>query len=282
MLMNGKTCLITGATSGIGRETALQLAQLGAQVVVSGRSEQKAKEVVEQINGTGAVFPAEYLVADLADQSQVRDLVAQFKDRHDRLDVLINNAGGIFRDFQQTNDGHEMTWSVNHLAPFALTMGLLDRLEAAAPSRVINVTSGLHARKGTTIDEPAFDEPYRPFSAYSRSKLASVLFTYALARRLEGTGVSVNCLHPGVVATGFGHNNGGLFSLFMTLARPFLRTVDTGAQTSVFLASSSEVDGVTGKFFVDCDAVPSSPSSYDIGLQERLWDMSLADIDPAI
>jgi len=277
-VMHGKICLVTGGTSGIGKETARQLAQQGAHVVIVGRSEEKAKKTVEWIKEQTRSEQIEFLIADLSSQREVRTLAKTFKRSFDRLDVLINNAGGIFSVRELTADGFERTWALNHLAYFTLTIELLDILKSSPPSRIINVSSGLHAKGKIDLDDLQFENGYEMMAAYCRSKLANVLFTYALARRLDGTSVTSNCLHPGVIATRFGHNNKGPFKWMMIAVRPFLLSAAKGAATSVYLATSPDINSVTGKFFVNCHAKDSSKQSYDLTLQDRLWEASMEEI----
>ncbi len=285
--MRGRVCLVTGATSGIGRATAAGLARRGATVVLGAREAGRGRRVLEEIRGETGNEALELLVGDLSRLADVRGMAAEFKERHDRLHVLVNNAGTIFPARRRTEEGLETTFVVNHLAPFLLTNLLLDRLVAGAPARVVNVVSATH-RLGRI--DPASLPPrgekgglLADWRAYNRSKLATVLFTCELARRLEGTGVTVNCLHPGLVATNAGGEGrgllwgtvnryrGGLVRLFLKLPRTFLLTPKEGARTSLFLACSPEVEGVTGRYFVGCVEARSSRTSYDRGLAERLW-----------
>lgn len=273
--MHEKTCLVTGATQGVGKETALQLARKGAQVVIVGRSKTRTAATVEWIKKETGNDHVEFLVADLSSQQEVRALAGEFMQTHNRLDILINNAGGIFSARQHTVDGFELTWALNHLAYFTLTLELLELLKDSSPSRIINVSSGLHAKGEIDFDDLQFENGYKAMTAYRRSKLANILFTYTLARRLAGTGVTANCLTPGVTATGFGHNNKGLFKIAMTMARPFMKSASKGAETSVYLATSQALNNVSGKYFEDCRPAASSDLSHDTQLQDRLWNVSL-------
>jgi retinol dehydrogenase 12 len=273
--MQGKICLVTGATLGIGKETALGLARQGAQVVIVGRDEARSRETAEGIARAAGVPPVDYFVADLSSQAEVRRLAAAFKGKYPKLDVLVNNAGAVFTQREISVDGYERTWALNHLAEFLLTQLLLDNLEASAPARIVNVSSAAHTSGKIDFDNLRGEKKYSGLAAYSQSKLANVLFTYALARRLAGKGVTANCLHPGVVATGFGHNTPGLVKTLLSLARPFLITPEKGAATSIYLASSPEVANVTGKYFAKCKPVASSKLSEDVALQEKLWEVSV-------
>jgi NAD(P)-dependent dehydrogenase (short-subunit alcohol dehydrogenase family) len=273
--MQGKVCLVTGATAGIGRATAMGLARQGALVVITGRDTARTQETLDAIRKETGNRQVESLLADFSSQAEVRRLATEFRARHDRLDVLLNNAGAVFMERGVTVDGFERTWAVNHLASFLLTLELLDLLKASAPARVVNVSSAMHT--GRTLDpDKVQEEKIYGISGYGQSKLANVLFTYALARRLKGTGVTANCLHPGVVSTRLMKPKGNLAAkVVMSLMQPFLTTPEKGAATSLYLASSPDVEGVTGKYFIKCKAVPSSPVSYDEALQERLWNLSL-------
>lgn len=273
--IQGKICLVTGATAGIGRATALGLARQGALVVITGRDAARTQETLDAIQKETGNRQVESLLADFSSQAEVRRLAAEFRARHDRLDVLVNNAGAVFMKRETTVDGFERTWAVNHLASFLLTLELLDLLKGSAPARIVNVSSAMHT--GRTLDPDKIqEEKIYGISGYGQSKLANVLFTYALARRLKGTSVTANCLHPGVVSTSLMKPKGSLAAkVVMGLMQPFLTTPEKGAATSIYLASSPEVEGVSGKYFVKCKAVPSSPVSYDEALQERLWELSL-------
>jgi NAD(P)-dependent dehydrogenase (short-subunit alcohol dehydrogenase family) len=274
--MKGKICMVTGATAGIGRATAQSLAQQEATVVVVGRNAEKAAQTVAHIQRETGNREVQWLLADLSDQAQVRRLAQEFKERFPRLDVLINNAGAFFLTRQLSADGIEMTLAVNHLSPFLLTHLLLDTLQASAPARVINVASASHRGARIDFEDLQGERKYRGMRAYGQAKLALVLFTYELARRLEGTGITVNALHPGFVATNIGQNNGCLFKLISPLMKLIARRPEEGAQTSIYLATSPEVAGDTGKYFVDNKAVPSDPASYDEAVAKRLWEISAA------
>ena len=275
MDQKGKICLITGATLGIGRATALGLARRGARLVIAGRDPGRTRETAEWLRRETGNSSVESLVADLSSQAEVRRLAHEFKRRYERLDVLINNAGGVFRERRVSVDGFEHTWALNHLAFFTLTLELLEVLKASAPARIVNVASDAHRGGHIDFDDLQSEKKaYRPMQVYCQSKLANVLFTYALARRLEGAGVTVNALHPGVVASGFGHNDGGWVKWGLTLARPFLISPEKGAETSLYLATSPEVDGISGRYFSRSREKRSSAESYDSSVQKRLWEVS--------
>jgi NAD(P)-dependent dehydrogenase (short-subunit alcohol dehydrogenase family) len=270
----GKTILVTGATNGIGLVTARELARMGAQVTIVGRNAGKCATVAQAINAaTGN--PVEFIAADLSTLAGIMQAAADFKQRHTHLDVLVNNAGAMFTKRALTADGYEMTFALNHLNYFLLTILLLDILKASAPARIVNVSSGAHMRASLDFDNLQGEKHFNGMQAYGQSKLANVLFTYELARHLEETGVTVNALHPGFIATGFARNNGVIYKFGMGLIGLFIRKPEQGAQTSIYLASSPDVQGVTGKYFVDCKPVQSSPLSYDKSLAEKLWQVSL-------
>ncbi|MBF6593324.1 MAG: SDR family oxidoreductase [Thermaceae bacterium] len=275
--MNGKTVLITGATNGIGKATATELAGLGATVVITGRDRARGHAVLEEIRSKTGNSKLDLLVADLSSQAEVRRLAAEFKAKYPRLNVLINNAGGFF-DTRQTNvDGLEYTFAFNHLAYFLLTNLLLDTLKVSAPSRIVNVSSAAQSSGRLNFDDLQAEKRYSGMAAYNNSKLANVLFTYELARRLQGSGVTVNALHPGVVNTGFGDNSqNALIRGLLWLFKRFSLSPERGAETSVYLASSPQVEGVTGKYFDNKQAKSSNPLSYNEAEQKRLWDISAA------
>ena len=272
--MNGKTCVITGATSGIGRAAALELARRGARVVVVARDAGRGRETVSEIERSTGTGRASLLVADLASQSEVRRLASEVRRAAPRLDVLVNNAGAIHMERRVSPDGHETTFAVNHLAAFLLTNLLLPHLRASAPARVVNVASAAHLGGHIDFDDLMGEKGYGGWKAYAQSKLANVLFTQELARRLGADGVSANSLHPGVVATGFGKNRNGLLSLGVRIAAPFFLSARKGAETVVHLASSPQVEGVTGKYFAKCRPAASSGESRDPEVARRLWEAS--------
>ncbi|MDQ3250549.1 MAG: SDR family oxidoreductase [Chloroflexota bacterium] len=273
--MQDTICLVTGATAGIGEVTALELARLGATVVLVGRNAQKAAAIVEQIKQQTGNPQVEFMLADLSLQKDVRRLAAQFQQKYDRLHVLVNNAGAIYISRQVTAEGFEMTWALNHLAYFLLTNLLLDVMKASAPARIINVASDVHTTGKITFDDLQGEKKFGGFGSYKQSKLANVLFTYELARRLEGTGVTVNALHPGVVASSFGTNNGWIGRNVVRKAMNlFSISNEEGARPTLYLATSPAVEGVTGQYFDKEKAVASSKASYDTATAARLWQVS--------
>ncbi len=274
--MKDKVCLVTGATAGLGQATARQLARQGATVIVVGRSREKSEATVNEIKQQTGNPNVEYLLADLSVQKDIRQLAQAFKRKYPRLHVLVNNAGAIFLRRRESADGIEMTFALNHLSYFLLTNLLLDTLSAGAPARIINVSSRAHARAaGLNFDDLQNKRGYG-YNVYGQSKLMNVLFTYELARRLEGTRITVNALHPGFVASRFATNNGVLTRLARPVLDLFAIGVEEGAQTMVYLATSPEVEGMTGKYFYRQQAIPSSPASYDEAAARRLWEVSAA------
>ena len=272
--MRGKTCVVTGASSGIGLETAVALAQAGARVAVVCRTAEKGEHTVREIKRRSQSPDVVLFVADLASQRAVRALAAQLASALPRLDVLVNNAGVILRERVLTEDGIETTFAVNHLAYFLLVRLLEPALVASAPARVVNVASRGHNSGTLPFDDLMGAQGYDGWKAYAQSKLANVVFTYELARRLEGTGVTANCLHPGVVGTNFGSAGPSRIRFGIRLARPFLLSPAKGAATSIYLASSPEVEGISGKYFADRRERRSSDESYDPAVAARLWKVS--------
>ncbi len=272
--MSGKVCLVTGATSGIGRVTARELARMDATVVAVGRNRQKGEETVAEIKRRSANDKVEFLQADLSSQESIRDLARTFTDKYDQLQVLVSNAGGVFSKRETTVDGLEMTFALDHLAYFLLTTLLLPVLERSAPARIINVSSGAQGTGKIDFDDLQGAKRYSGWRAYSQAKLANVLFTYELACRLQGTGVTANCLHPGFVATGFAQNNSGALQALIKAGQVFAISPEKGAETSVFLASSPLVEGVSGKYFANKKEKKSAKQSYDESAARRLWDVS--------
>jgi retinol dehydrogenase-14 len=272
--MGEKVCLITGATSGIGKATAMGLANMGASVVMVGRDRGRGEAAMAEIKEMSGNASVDLMLADVSSQEEIRRLADEFKEAYPRLDVLINNAG-VFRSKRITTaDGIEMTFAVNHLAYFLLTNLLLDVLKASAPSRIVNVSSGDHSNATIDFDDLQGEKGYKGAKAYSQSKLATVLFTYELARRLEGTGITANCLHPGVVGTNLGSGVSGVFGFMVRALTPLMLSPEKGAETSIYLASSPEVESLSGRYFVKKAEARSSDVSYDERLARRLWEVS--------
>ena len=273
--MQGKICMVTGANSGIGKATALALAQMGATVVMVCRDRVRGEEAKSEITTQSRNNAVDLLQADLSSQQSIRQLVENFQHHYTHLHVLINNAGAAFPGRRETVDGLEMTFAVNYLAPFLLTNLLLDVLKASAPARIVNVSSAVQASGYIQMDDLQAEKLYRPMRTYPQSKLAVVLFTYELARRLQETGVTANCLHPGFVATNFGQSDvGPAVRLLVKLIGSFGASLQEGAKTSIYLASSPEVEGVTGTYFVKSIPKRSAAISYDESLQRQLWEQS--------
>jgi NAD(P)-dependent dehydrogenase (short-subunit alcohol dehydrogenase family) len=277
--MSGKVCVVTGANSGIGLETARALAGLGATVVLTTRGRAKGEAALAEIRRTHPEARLELLELDLASLAAVRAAAAELAARHARLDVLVNNAGLFLTERRLTSDGIEMTFGVNHLGPFLFTTLLLERIRAAAPARIVNVASDEHYRARAGLDLADLEGRGRRYSgvdAYARSKLANVLFTRELARRLPAKEVTANALHPGAVRTGIGQDGDarGLLRVLLAVARPFLLSPEQGAATSIHLASSPAIEGVTGRYFARCrEKAPSRPAADD-GAARRLWEES--------
>mgnify|MGYP003344389874 FL=1 len=278
--LSGKTIVITGGNSGIGKAAAVDLARAGARVVITARSAERGAAAVADIAKAAGSTDVDLSVFDLADLSSVRAGAADLLERCPRIDVLVNNAGLVLSDRQVTVDGHEATFQINHLGPFLLTELLADRMVASAPSRIVNVASTAHrfARRGMVFDDLMAERSYSSMEVYGRTKLANILFTRVLARRLAGTGVTVNCLHPGSVATGYGRDGDttGLFALGIKLYAPLSLTPEKGARTTVYLASSPDVADVTGEYFARCKARTPSAHARDDEAAERLWAISEA------
>jgi len=270
----GKVCLVTGATGGIGLITAQTLAGRGAEVVLVSRSAAKCEQVVAQIKTQTPEAQVSYLAGDLSHMAEVRGVAERFLAQHQRLDVLVNNAGAVFTTRKESADGYEMTMALNHLNYFHLTTLLLDRLLASAPARIVNVSSDAHRMGRIDFDDLMSKRKYSAFGVYSMSKLANVLFTYELARRLEGSGVTANALHPGFVASNFGRSNGGVWNMIMPVVQLFAISPQRGAETSLYLAASPAVEGVSGQYFDKQRPVKSAPASYDVAVQRRLWEVS--------
>jgi len=269
--MHNKTILVTGANAGIGKETALGLAKLGATVVMLCRDQPRGESAQQDIKQQSRNDRVELMLCDLASQNSIRKFAEEFKSRYQRLDVLVNNAGVVLRKRSLTEDGLESTFAINHLGYFLLTSLLLDLLKKSGPSRVVNVSSAAHHYAKLTVNSWPTASNYSAFGAYANSKLANVLFTYELARRLEGTGVTVNCLHPGGVSTNLFR---GLPKFLQAAIKLVASSPEKGAKTSIYLASSPEVEGITGKYFARCRQQESSAASHNIGAAKSLWTLS--------
>jgi retinol dehydrogenase 14 len=282
--MAGRTVLVTGGTGGIGRATAVGLAGLGAHVAVTGRDRTRAEDAASEIHAAGGK-KADVFVADLSSQSQVRQLAEKVLMGLPRLDVLVNNVGGYWHTRHVTADGLEHTFALNHLAPFLLTNLLLDRLtQDGTPARVVNVASNAEALGRIDFDDLQGERNFSGARAYNQSKLANVLFTYELARRLQATSVTANAVHPGMVSTAFGAEDpAGVQRLLVPLMRPFMRSPGAGAATSIHVASAPDLEKVTGLYFANSRPRRSSEHAYDLPAAARLWRVSaeLVGLDPS-
>jgi NAD(P)-dependent dehydrogenase (short-subunit alcohol dehydrogenase family) len=273
--MNGKVVMITGANSGIGKETAIELAKMGAIIVMVCRSRERGERALVEIKEKANSEKIELFIADLADQSSIRGMVERFKRKHDKLHVLINNAGVMLSKRTSSPEGYETTFATNHLGHFLLTNLVLDMLKVSAPARIVNVSSSVHKFAKLNFDDIDSEHKYRGYRTYANSKLFNILFSYDLARRLEGTGVTVNVLHPGVIRTNLGKNNNNkLIKLMSLIFRLFMKSPEKGARTTVYLASSPEVENISGEYFVNSKPKKSSKISYEQTLQNELWEIS--------
>jgi NAD(P)-dependent dehydrogenase (short-subunit alcohol dehydrogenase family) len=269
-IMEGKTCMITGANVGIGKQTALNLAKMGARVVMVCRDPEKGENAMAEIQSRSENSQIELMLANLSSMAAIRVLAKEFKNTHEKLDVLINNAGVVPWKRSLTVDGMELTFAVNHLAPFLLTNLLLDTIKASTPARIINLTSGLHTGASIDFDDLQSEKKFGGFHSYKEAKLANVLFTFELARRLEGTGVTVNTVHPGVIKTALGRHS----PWYLRIGTVFFKDPEVGAETPTYLASSPEVETVTGKYFKNKEQIQSCDEAYDEAIAKRLWDVS--------
>jgi NAD(P)-dependent dehydrogenase (short-subunit alcohol dehydrogenase family) len=275
--MQGKVCVVTGATSGIGQIAATELARSGAHVVIVGRSAAKCADTQTQIRAARPDAPVDTLVADLSSLAETRRLAEEIRQRYPRLDVLLNNAGAMFWKRSESVDGIERTFALNHLSYFVLTNLLLPVLSQSLPARIVNVASDAHKGVSINFDDIQFKQKYSGWKAYQQSKLANILFTYELARRIEGTRVTANTLHPGFVSTNFLQvfNDAPAGWLIRKLAPLVALSPEQGARTSIYLASSPDVEGISGQYFVKEKPATSSPQSRDQAAAERLWRLSV-------
>ena len=274
--MKGKTVVITGGTSGIGEIAAEQLAQMGARIVLIARDKSRGEATLARLRERAPGLTHTVHCADLARIPEMKRVAAQIAESEPRIDVLINNAGAMFGSRQITGDGLEYTFALNHMAYFVVTEGLRERLQASAPARIINTSSAAHRGARLDFDDLQLVKDFSAMKAYSRSKLCNILFTRELARRLHGTGVTANCLHPGFVATRFGDQSGGLISQFIGLAKLFAISPEKGAETLVYLASSPDVAETTGAYFYKCRPITPSQAALDDRAAMLLWERSEA------
>ena len=272
--IDGKVALVTGATNGIGRVTARELARMGARVLLVARDRARGESTAAEIREASGGRAPDVLLADLSSRAEVRRLAREVRGRTPRLDLLVNNAGAIFAERELSADGLEMTFALNHLAYFLLTLELLPLLERGLASRIVNVSSVAHRRGSIDFDDLQGERGYSMWRAYQQSKLANVLFTRELARRLAGRGVTTNALHPGAVASGFGRNGRGFFSRLVVLGAPFLASPEKGARTTLHVATAPELKGVTGRYFSGCRERTPSRAARDDDAALRLWQIS--------
>jgi NAD(P)-dependent dehydrogenase (short-subunit alcohol dehydrogenase family) len=274
--MTGKQCLVTGASRGIGFYTALGLAQKGADVVIVGHNRERGNQAVARIREVAPGTSVDFMLADLSVRGEIIDLADRFKERYDRLDVLVNNVGGFFLNRQENANGVEMTFALNHLSYFRVTNSLLEILQDSAPARIVNVASESHRGAELDFDNLELEHDYSGFKAYGRSKLANLLFTYELSRRISGSRVTANALHPGFVSTHLAKQNPLIRPFLNVIHWLFARSPEQGAQTSIFLATDPSVQEVTGKYYIDREPRRSSDASYDEEAAARLWEISAA------
>jgi len=281
--MSDKVCLVTGGNSGIGKSVAFGLAKMGATVVVVSRNKEKGQTAITDIMEKSGNKNVELMQADMSSQDSIHQLADEFKARHEKLHLLINNAGVYLTKRTESEDGLESTFAINHLGPFLLTSLLLDILKASSPSRIVNVTSDAHKGANIHFDDLQGEKRFSGWQAYGQSKLAMILFTHELAKRLEGTGVTVNSAHPGVVRTNFAKNNGGLVMLGFRFLGIFFISPESSAKRILYVATSPDLEGVTGKYFTKMHETRSSPESYDDDSARRLWLVSeqLAKLSPS-
>ncbi|MCB9233701.1 MAG: SDR family oxidoreductase [Bacteroidia bacterium] len=272
--MKEKIILITGATNGIGKAAATEFARQGATVILTARNQQKGQEVVAEIQAKTGSAKVSLMEVDLASGESIRQMTTAFKEKYDHLNVLVNNAGGFFNERLTTPEGHEYTFGLNHLGYFQVTTQLLDLLKSTPGARIVNVASEAQRQGRIDFGNLMLKGGYSGFRAYCNSKLANIVFTNELSRRLEGTGVTANSLHPGVVKTGFGLNNSGFLNFLVKLAQPFMLTPEQGAETMIWLATSPQVEGVSGKYWAKKKELKAVPQAYDPEVGKRLWEES--------
>jgi NAD(P)-dependent dehydrogenase (short-subunit alcohol dehydrogenase family) len=275
-IMKNKIVLVTGANSGLGKMAAIGLAKMGATVVMVCRNRERGEAARQDIIAASGSSSVDLLLADLSSQHAVRQLAQAFKATYQRLDVLVNNAGGVFMSRSMSVDGIEYSLAFNHLAPFLLTHLLLDVLKASTPARIVNVTTRLFANSAVNFDDIHFEKrPYNGFHSYTETKLGNILFTYELAKKLEGTGVSVNCVHPGIFKSNFGSEGmPRVMRVMSAIMRPFMPSAEKAAERVLYVATAPELDGMSGKYYGDKKELTSPKQSYDGAAQERLWRVS--------
>ena len=280
--MNGRTCLITGATDGIGKEAAIELAKKGCNLILIGRSKEKGEKVVEQIRKVAeSHVDIDYFTADLMLMKEVSRVADEVSRKYPRIDILLNNVGALFTFRGVTEEGFERTFALNHLGYFLMTKKLLPLVEKSDYKRIVNVSSSAHYGIDFEFDNINGEKKYTGFDTYKKSKLANVMFTYELAKRIEGTGITANCLHPGFVSTNFGKNNSFLWRNFIRVAMWLIAiNVKDGAKTSIHLACSDEVKDITGKFFANCEVKKGSSKAKNEEHNQKLWELSEDFVKP--
>ena len=280
--MNGRTCLITGATDGIGKEAAIELAKKGCNLILIGRSKEKGEKVVEQIRKVAeSHVDIDYFTADLMLMKEVSRVADEVSRKYPRIDILLNNVGAVFAFRGVTEEGFERTFALNHLGYFLMTKKLLPLVEKSDYKRIVNVSSSAHYGIDFEFDNINGEKKYTGFDTYKKSKLANVMFTYELAKRIEGTGITANCLHPGFVSTNFGKNNSFLWRNFIRVAMWLIAiNVKDGAKTSIHLACSDEVKDITGKFFANCEVKKGSSKAKNEEHNQKLWELSEDFVKP--
>lgn len=276
--MQRSVCLVTGASSGLGKATALELARQGAGVILVCRDAARGEATRQEISDLAGSQRIELMLADLSSQQDIRQLAQEVRAAHSRLDVLVNNVGAVFMTRRESVDGLEMSLALNHLASFLLTHLLLDTLKDSAPARIVNVTTRLFKRNAIHLDDLQFQaRPYSGFQAYRETKLANILFTFALARRLADSGVTANCVHPGIFKSNFGSQGmSAPMRILTALTRPLMPSAQRAARRVVYVATAPELAGVSGKYFGDRKEMAAPPQAYDHTAQERLWALSEA------
>ncbi len=278
--MQDKLCLVTGATAGIGKATCVGLAKLGAKVIVHARNPVKGEKAVKEIKEASGNSKVYLLCADFLSLREVRQMVRDFYIQFDKLDVLVNNAAAVYIEYGETQDGFERQWGINHLAPFLLSNLLLPALKKAPSARIVNVSSEAYERcKKINFEDLGYKQRYSSYSAYAQSKLANILFTYELTDRLVDSKITANALHPGRIASNIGvKNNNGWMSVAWKIVKPFLGSLEKGAQTSIYLASSPEMEGKSGGYYIKFKQIESSPISHDKALAQKLWEVSAEQV----
>jgi len=272
--MKNKICIVTGANSGIGYETALSFAKQGAKLLMVCRNKEKGTIALNEVKSASQNNDIELIIADFSSQKDIRRAAQEINNKYQSIDILINNAGAIQDLRNETVDGYETTFATNHLGYFLFTNLLLDKLKTAPKARIINVASSAQQMGKLNFDDLHLKNGYTPMKAYAQSKLANIVFTYELAKRLKNTNITTNCVHPGVVRTGFAKDSKGIVKFFFSLAKPFMRNAVKGAETMISLSTSPELEGVSGNFYFDKKIKKSIPDSYNDLIQKRLWEES--------